>query len=75
MIAVKTSRLRLRVERREINYLRVTFESYDGTAVVRTVDPQEAVIELHISPGREALVTKLVKDLIEREGMKIRPLD
>jgi len=55
--------------------LRVTFESYDGTAVVRTVDPQEAVIELHISPGREALVTKLVKDLIEREGMKIRPLD
>jgi len=54
--------------------LRVTFESYDGTVLVRTVDPREAVIELHISPGCEELVIRLLKDLIEREGMNIQTL-
>ena len=60
-----------RVERREINYLRITIESYDGMAVVRTVDPTEALIEIQISPGCEDLLDKLLLDFRENENMKI----
>ena len=35
-----------RVKRKDINYIRWTVESYDGMAVVRTVDPKEAFIEI-----------------------------
>ncbi|HBF42649.1 MAG TPA: DUF4911 domain-containing protein, partial [Desulfobacteraceae bacterium] len=35
-----------RVDRREICYLRFTLESYDGMAVVSTIDPYKAYIEI-----------------------------
>ncbi len=63
-----------RVDRREINYLRVIIESYDGMAVVRTIDPNTAVIELQISPGCEDLVFGLLDDLVENEGIKLVPI-
>jgi len=71
---VETTKRHLKVERRDINYLRVTLESYDGMVVVRTVDPREAVIELQISPGCESLVFELLRDLTENELMDIRPM-
>jgi len=71
---VETTKRHLKVERRDINYLRVTLESYDGMVVVRTVDPREAVIELQISPGCESLVFELLRDLTENELTDIRPM-
>ncbi|MBW2031062.1 MAG: DUF4911 domain-containing protein [Deltaproteobacteria bacterium] len=71
---METTKRHLKVERRDINYLRVTLESYDGMVVVRTVDPREAVIELQISPGCESLVFELLRDLTENELMDIRPM-
>lgn len=62
------------MERREINYLRLTLESYDGMVVVRTIDPRVAIIELQISPGCESLVVELIKDLVENEIMEIEPM-
>jgi hypothetical protein len=60
-----------KVDRREINYLKITIESYDGMSVVRTIDPYEAVIELQISPGCETLVFELLNSLVENESIRI----
>lgn len=68
---METSKHIFKVDRREINYLRITIESYDGMAVVKTVDPHEALIELQISPGCETLVFELLAALAEQERIPI----
>jgi hypothetical protein len=70
---METIRRTYLVDRHEINYIRVTLESYDGMAVVRTVVPEEAVIEIQISPGCEDFVLELLGDLRKRENMRILP--
>jgi len=59
-----------RVNRRDISYLRWTIESYDGMAVVRTINPHTAFIEILISPGCEDQVLELV-DSLRQEGVSI----
>ena len=59
-----------RVDRRDINYLRWTIESYDGMAVVSTLDPHKAYVEIHVSPGCEEFITKLLASL-RKEGIDI----
>ena len=59
------------MDRREINYLTITIESYDGMSVVRNIDPYEALIELQISPGCETLVFELLNSLVENESIEI----
>ncbi len=66
-----TSRKILRVDRKEINYLRTTLESYDGMAVVKTIDPHEARIEIMISPGCEDLISEVLDSLAKDEGLMI----
>ena len=68
---METTRQVFRVDRREINYLRVTIESYDGMAVVSTVDPQEATIELQVSPGCEGILAELLRSLRVDEGVAL----
>ena len=64
-----------RVDRKEINYFRTTLESYDGMAIVRTIDPHEARIEIMISPGCEDLIFELLDSLRKDEGLLIDNLD
>ena len=59
------------MDRREINYLKITIESYDGMAVVKTIDPYAALIELQISPGCETLVFELLDSLSNVESIPI----
>jgi hypothetical protein len=61
----------LEVDRREINYLRVTIESYDGMGVVKTVDPHVALIEVGVSPGCEYLFSELANSLQQNEGISL----
>ena len=68
---METTRKTCRVDRCEINYIRVTLESYDGMAVVRTMDPEEAVIEILIAPGCETHVEDLLEGLRRVENIKI----
>jgi hypothetical protein len=68
---METTKRIFRVDRREINYLRVTIESYDGMGVVRTIDPQAALIEVQVSPGCEHLFSALVNFLVEDEGIEL----
>jgi len=60
-----------RVNREDIHYLRTTIEAYDGMAVVRTVDPTQAVIELLIAPGCEEWISRLIAALREQEGIPL----
>ena len=71
---METTRKTCRVDRREINYIRVTLESYDGMAVVRTMDPEEAVIEILIAPGCETRVEDFLESLRRDENIKIEDL-
>ena len=68
---METSKHLFRVDRREINYLKITIESYDGMAVVKTIDPYAALIELQISPGCETLVFELLDSLADVESIPI----
>ena len=68
------------MDRRDINYLRSTIESYDGMALVSTLDPNKACVALHISPGCEQLVSELLAclreeglDIVEKEVTKACP--
>ena len=42
-----------RVRREDIAYFKFIIESYEGMAVVRTKDPDEAIVELMVAPGWE----------------------
>ena len=62
------------VNRRDIHYLRTTLESYDGMAVVRTVDPHQATIEVFIAPGCETHVVRLMDSLRKDENLVLREI-
>lgn len=68
---MKTNSYRFQVDRREINYLRTTIESYDGMAVVETIEPYLALIQIHIAPGCEESVFELLDSLRKSEGISI----
>jgi len=53
----------LRVDRREISYLRFILESYDGLATLSTLDAATGMVELKIAPGCEPDVARIVRDL------------
>jgi hypothetical protein len=71
---METTKRRFRVKRQDIHYLRTTIEAYDGMAVVRTIDPGEATIELLIAPGCEDLISELIAALREKEGIPLEPV-
>jgi hypothetical protein len=54
---------------RHIQYVRYTLEAYDGMAVVRTVDPNKAVVEITVARGCEEMVAELLGSLMECEGV------
>jgi len=68
---LETTKWMFRVNREDIHYLRTTIEAYDGMAVVRTVDPAQAVIELLIAPGCEEWISRLIAALREQEGIPL----
>ncbi len=69
---MNTTRILLEINRKDINYIRITLESYDGMALVRTVDPKVAIIEVYIAPKCEKIIKDLIDNLIDKEGLKIR---
>ncbi|PLX92597.1 MAG: hypothetical protein C0621_09180 [Desulfuromonas sp.] len=49
--------------RQRIGYLRFLLESYDGLAYARTLDPQQAVVEIAWPPSRQQDVETLLATL------------
>ena len=65
----------LRVDRREISFLKFIIEAYDGVALLRTIDSETGIVVLHVSPGCEneieAVITELKKEImLENIGTK-----
>jgi hypothetical protein len=60
---VETIQKYYRVDRREISFLKFIIEAYEGTAMLRTVDPEAGIVALHISPGCEAVADMILDDL------------
>jgi len=52
-----------RIRREDIAYFKFIIESYEGMAVVRTKDPNEAIVELMIAPGWERDVDAVLEGL------------
>ena len=61
--SAETAKRFYRVDRRRIAYLKFILEAYDGLAVVSTLDPEAGIIVLHISPGCEPDVERILQDL------------
>jgi len=53
----------LRVDRKEIAFLKFIFEAYDGIVTITTIDPDQGVILLCIAPGCENDVEMILQDL------------
>jgi len=71
---MNSHRRAFRVDRKEIHYIRSTLESYDGMALVRTLDPRAALLEVLIPPGCEEPVAELVRSLEREEGVCMAPV-
>ena len=67
----KMRRLIFQVKREDIDYIRNTMESYDGMALVRTVDSHKALIEIYVAPRCEGSVSELIESLRRREEINI----
>lgn len=52
-----------RIHRKDIAFFKFIIESFEGMAVVRTKDPQEAIIEVMIAPGWEQEVEEVLEGL------------
>jgi hypothetical protein len=64
---METIKFSYQIERKDISYLSWIIQSYDGIAVLKTIDPYKAIIELQISPGCEDIVFELLDALKEQE--------
>ena len=65
----------LKVDRKDLSYLRWTIESYDGMALVSTIDSALAYVEIRIAPGCEGIVTELIDHLAREEGIGVACVD
>ena len=59
------------VNRDKINYIRWIIESYDNMAIVSTIDPSKAIIEIKIAPGCESFIRSLIHSLRVDENIKL----
>lgn len=68
---METIKRMFKVNRQDINYIRTTIESYDGLAMVSTINPLTSYIEIKIAPGCEDIVIDLLDSLRKVEGLDI----
>jgi len=71
IIKMQTDRYLFRVRRQDIAYIRTTIESYDGAAVVSTINPHEACIEVQIAPECNDLIFGLLEHLAAHEKIRL----
>ena len=60
----------LEVDKKEIAYIVSVFEGYDNLAIVRTVDAEQSIIELIISPDYLGDTRQLVHALSKEVHIK-----
>jgi hypothetical protein len=60
---LETIKRHYRVDRRQIAFIKFIFEAYDGIAGMRTINPTKGIVKLHIAPGCEEQVDRILQDL------------
>ncbi len=60
---LETLKKYLRIDRREICFLKFILEAYDGIATLTTIDAQQGIVLLRIAPGCEDEVETILQDL------------
>ena len=70
---METCRQYYRVDRRQINLVRFTFEAYEGVGVVTTLDAAAGIIVVCVAPGCETIAADVMADLSRR--IRIEPAD
>lgn len=58
----------------QIVYFHAVLEGYDDLAVMRTISPEEGLVEVYISPGAEGEFGGLL-DAIREEGIALEETD
>ena len=64
---MQTRKYILSIEKSEICYLQWIIESYDGMAIMRTMDPMSGTVEISIAPGCTEEIVSLI-DWLKEEG-------
>ena len=67
-----TVQMYVRVNPKDMAYVKFIVESYEGLAVLRTVDPREGILEWMIPPDLVEQAKELIKSLAEE--VSILPL-
>jgi len=62
----------LSIEKSEICYLQWIIESYDGMAIVRTIDSMNGTVEISIAPGCSEEIESLIKFLKDDGSLHIK---
>jgi len=65
-----TISLLIQIPPEEIAFLSFILESYEGVAIARTVDPNEGLVELMVSPDYQEEIGKILKDLAQQFPIK-----
>jgi hypothetical protein len=60
---LETIRKILRVDRREICFIKFILEAYEGIATMTTIDARQGIVLLRIAPGCEKEVEAVLRDL------------
>ena len=58
------------IEKSHIGFLNSIIESYEGIAVVRTLDARAGILELWVVPEFEGLVNTLMRHLAQEIGLQ-----
>ena len=66
---MESTRLRLTIDRRKIGWLKFLLESYEGLALLRTLDPQAGRVILLIGPGAETETFELLEAIRDEIGL------
>lgn len=64
--------LLFQVDPYQIHYLKFILEAYEGLATLTTLDPQEALVQLAVPPGREDSLESLIQALSQE--FELRPI-
>ena len=60
-----TISLFIKIPPREIAYLTFVLESYEGVAVMRTIDPRRGIVEVMVPPSYEKELGEILTDLAQ----------
>ncbi len=62
-MTVETTRRVYRIDRCQISFVKFILEAYDNVAVMSTLDPRQALVQVIIAPGCETIVDGIMTGL------------